>query len=122
MNDTRTLYLGTYSRINLINHLVKNTNLFYRLWKYWHVLMLHGKALPVVVAWDMYCKVTEGKLDPDWKIDGPMDFYTFCDQSSQQMLTYQPSKWKYLGDELMQLSTRQSAENWDDARGGVRMS
>jgi hypothetical protein len=41
--------------------------------------MLHGKALGVLTAWDMYCEVTEGKLDPDWKIKDPMDYYTFRD-------------------------------------------
>ena len=50
MNDARTLYLGTYSRIDSIDHLVKNANLFYQSWKYWHAPMLHGKALAVVVA------------------------------------------------------------------------
>jgi hypothetical protein len=54
MNDTRNLYLGTYSRIHSIDHLVKNANLFYQSWKFRHSPMLHAKSLAVVVAWDMY--------------------------------------------------------------------
>jgi hypothetical protein len=37
MNDARELYLDTYSRIDSINHLIKNANMFYRSsWKYLH--------------------------------------------------------------------------------------
>jgi hypothetical protein len=107
MNEARKLYLGTYSRIDSIDHLVKNTNLFYRSWKYWHSPMLHGKALAVVTAWDMYREVTEGILDPEWKDEQPMDYYTFRDKLSQQMLEYTPTSRRYPGDELMRVSTQQ---------------
>jgi hypothetical protein len=33
--------------------LIKNSLLFYHSWKYWHSPMLHGKALGLVVAYDM---------------------------------------------------------------------
>jgi hypothetical protein len=107
MNDARKLYLGTYSRIDSIDHLIKNAHLFYRSWKYWHSPMLHAKALGALVAWDMYREVTEGDLDPDWKDSNPMDYYTFRDKLSQQMLGYVPTARKYPGDELMRASTQQ---------------
>ena len=44
MNNARNLYLGTYFRIDVIDHLIKNAKLFYRSWKYWHLTMLHGKG------------------------------------------------------------------------------
>jgi hypothetical protein len=54
MNDARNLYLGSYFRIDVIDHLIKNAKLFYRSWKYWHSPMLHGKGMVVAVAYDMY--------------------------------------------------------------------
>ena len=77
MNDSRSLYLATYFRIDVIDHLIQNARIFYRSWKYWHSPMLHGKALAVVVAYDMYLEVAEGELDPDWFIERPLNFWQF---------------------------------------------
>ena len=72
MNAAREqLYLGTYSRIDSIDHLIKNCRLKYQSWKYWHSPMLHAMSLAIVIAYDMYLEVTEGKLDKDWKIVYP---------------------------------------------------
>ena len=54
MNDRRRLYLSTYFKINLINHLIKNAALYYRTWKYWHLPKNTGTALAVCVVYDMY--------------------------------------------------------------------
>jgi hypothetical protein len=53
MNDARTLYLGSYYRIECMDHLIQNSWIFYHSWKYWYSPVLHGKALEVVVAYDM---------------------------------------------------------------------
>jgi hypothetical protein len=66
--------------------------------------------LACVVAWDMYREVTEGELDADWKDPYPMDFWTFRDKLSVQMLAYLPTARKYPGDELMRASTQQHNE------------
>ena len=108
MNDARELYLGTYSRIDSIDHLIKNANIFYRSWKYWHSPMLHGKSLAVVVAYDLYLEVAEGKLNPAWGIEEPLDFWTFRERLSIQMLEYSPARKKYPGDAGMRVSTQQS--------------
>jgi hypothetical protein len=108
MNDARELYLGTYSRIDSIDHLIKNANIFYRSWKYWHSPMLHGKSLAVVVAYDLYLEVAEGKLDSAWEIEVPLDFWQFREQLSKQMLDYSPTRHKYPGDAGMRASTQQS--------------
>jgi hypothetical protein len=108
MNDARELYLGTYSRIDSIDHLIKNANIFYRSWKYWHSPMLHGKSLAVVVAYDLYLEVAEGKLNPAWGIEEPLDFWTFREKLSIQMLEYSPTRKKYPGDAVMRASTQQS--------------
>ncbi len=108
MNDARELYLGTYSRIDSIDHLIKNANMFYRSWKYWHSPMLHGKSLAVVVAYDLYLEVAEGKLDSAWEIDEPVDFWTFREKLSIQMLEYSPTHHRYPGDAGMRASTQQS--------------
>jgi hypothetical protein len=108
MNDARELYLGTYSRIDSIDHLIKNASMFYRSWKYWHSPMLHGKSLAVVVAYDLYLEVAEGKLDVAWQIDNPLDFWTFREQLSKQMLEYSPTRKQYPGDANMRPSMQQS--------------
>ena len=77
MNHARTLYLGSYYRIDCIDHLIQNSNLFYQSWKYWHSPVLHGKGLAVVVAFDMYLECCEGKINLEWKIEKPLDFWHF---------------------------------------------
>ena len=77
MNDARDLYLRSYYRIDCMDHLIKNAKIFYRSWKYWHAPMRHGKAMAIVVAYDMYLEVCEGKLDDDWKVEQPVDFWRF---------------------------------------------
>ena len=40
-------------------------------------------------------QMAEGKLNPDWKVIYPVDFWTFGDLLSTQMLEYDPIKRKY---------------------------
>jgi hypothetical protein len=108
MNDARELYLGTYSQIDSIDPLIKNANMFYRSWNYWHSPMLHGKSLAVVVAYNLYLDVAEGKLDLAWEIDEPVNFWTFREKLSIQMLEYSPTHHRYPGDAGMRASTQQS--------------
>ena len=61
MNEVRQLYLGTYSRIDSIDHLIKNLSMEYRCCKYWQSPIIHSMYLAVVVAYDMYTKVGEGE-------------------------------------------------------------
>ena len=108
MNESRALYLGTYFKIDTIDHLIKNASMFYRTWKYWHAPMLHGKSLAVVVAYDMYCEVAEGNLEAAWKVAKPMDFWSFREMLSMQMLDYDPTSRLYPGDENMRKATAQN--------------
>jgi len=108
MNAARELYLGTYSRIDSIDHLIKNCRLKYRSWKYWHSPMLHATSLAIVIAYDIYLECVEGKLDKDWLVNYPVDFWTFRDILSIQMLEYDPTKRKYLGDNEMRVCTKQN--------------
>ncbi len=101
MNDARMMYLQSYYRIDTIDHLISNCNMFYRSWKYWHSPMIHGKALAVVVAYDMYLECSEGELEPAWKVEKPMDFWSFREKLSEQMLQYKPTRRKYPGDANM---------------------
>ena len=79
MNAARELYLGTYSRIDSIDHLIKNCRMKYRSWKYWHSPMLHATSLAIVVAYDIYLEINEGKLDEDWRVSFLVDFWSFRD-------------------------------------------
>jgi len=52
--------------------------------------MNHAKALAIVTAYDMYLECCEGKLNPDWKVDKPVDFHLFRERLGTQMLKYDP--------------------------------
>ncbi len=93
--------------------MIKNARIFYRSWKYWHSLMLHGKALGLVVAYDMYLEVAEGKLKPEWKLEELLDFWRFREQLAKQMLAYKPSNRSYPGNSRMRASTQQSSPQWE---------
>ena len=105
-NYTRLLYLNSYSRIDSMDHLVKNCNLFYTCWKYWHSPVNHAKALAIVTAYDMYLECCEGKLDSSWKIGRPESFHTFREKLSLQQLQYDPKRQLYPGDEKMRVVTQ----------------
>ena len=70
--------------------------------------MNHAKSMAVVVAYDMYLECAEGKLDPDWKVSNPHDFWSFREQLSELMLQYSPTNCNYPGDKLMRKATQQS--------------
>jgi hypothetical protein len=53
-NDARQLYLATYGRIDTINNLIKNCQMYYCCWKYWHSAKNHRLLLAVVVTCGMY--------------------------------------------------------------------
>ena len=113
MNSARALYLGTYSRIDSIDHLIKNCRLKYRSWKYWHSPMLHGMGLAIVVAYDMYLELSEDVISTERKCD-PVDFWTFRETLSMQMLKYNPTQRKYPGDAQMRVCTQQRRNNRAD--------
>ena len=48
--------------------------------------MLHGKAMAVAVAYDMCLEVVEGKINNNWKLDEPMDFWRFQEKLANSML------------------------------------
>lgn len=124
-NMARQLYLKTYSRIDSIDHLIKICNLKYKCWKYWHSPVNHAKALAIAVAYDMYLECSEGELNNDWKIENPVDFFTFRDILSKQMCTYDPKNQKYPGDEKMRsvtvLSKKKRAVYAQDSRKTKRL-
>ena len=68
-------------------------------------------SLAIVIAYDIYLEVTEGQLDVDWKLVYPVDFWTFCDVLSIQMLEYDPKNRKYLGDDSMRVCKKQKKKN-----------
>ena len=55
----------------------KKCEYLYRSWNYWHLTMLHAKAMSVVVEYDMYLEVAEGNLRGGWNLDEPMDLWRF---------------------------------------------
>ena len=111
MNAARELYLGPYSRIDSINHLIKNHRLKYRSWKYWHLPMLHAMSLAIVVAYNIYLELAQGKQNPDWKVIYSVDLQTFRDLLSIQMLEYDQIKRKFPGGAGMRRCTSQKRKD-----------
>ena len=100
-NNARHLYLKSYSRIDSMDHLIKNCNIKYRTWKYWHAAANHAKSLAVVTSYDIYLELCEGIVNTEWKNENPVDFYTFRDRLSVQLCQYDPVKQQYPGDQNM---------------------
>jgi hypothetical protein len=94
MNEARQLYLSTYGRIDTLDSMICKCNYYYRSWKYWHSPKLHGDALSVVVAYDMYREMateTAAREAFDIQEDGkfkPLDFHDFRDRLAKQGLVY----------------------------------
>jgi len=84
--------LSNYFRIYIMDHLIKNTNLAYRSWKYWYGAMLHAKGMSIVVLYDMYLEVCEDKMDATGTNAYLVSYYTFRELLSSQMLQYDPKK------------------------------
>ena len=68
--------------------------------------MLHAMGTAIVIAYDMYLELSEGKLASEWKTL-PCGFWTFRDKLSKQMLQYDPLKREYWGDAGMRVCTAQ---------------
>ena len=91
-----------------MDHMIKNTGIFYMPWKYWQSPMLHGEAMEMVVAYDMYLEIAEVNLRGEWKLDEPMDLWWFRENLANGMLKYKPIARNYPVDEKMRPSTQQS--------------
>jgi hypothetical protein len=105
-NMARLLYLNSYSRIDSIDHMIKNCKLFYVSWKYWHSPKNHALSLAIVTAYDMYLEITEGAINPAYANKDPVSFFTFRDILSKQMTAYDPRKQLYPGDEKLRVVTQ----------------
>ena len=62
--------------------------------------MNHAKALAVLIAYDIYLEVTDGELDPAWKVkeELKLDFWSFHAILSNQLLSSTPTQRKYAGN------------------------
>lgn len=70
----------------------------------------------VVVAYDMYLECATGNLNGAWKVEKPVDFFTFREALGIQMLQYSPSNRKYPGDEAFRVSTQEPRHRRKDPK------
>ena len=82
--------------------------------------MLHAVSLSVVVAYDMYLKVAEGELDQTWKENNIIEFWTYCDLLSNQMVKYNPTHCKYAGGTNMRPAKQQNKATRDNSKDDTR--
>ena len=64
-NEARQTYLSQYFAVDNTDHMISNTMIGYITWKYWYSPYLHGLAMAIVAAFDMYVECCEGELDSD---------------------------------------------------------
>ena len=123
MNEARRLYLSTYNGIDVLDHHIKQANLFYRTWKYWHAPMNHALSIAIAVAYDVYLEVAEGNLDSEWKVEKPVSRWDFQRLLAQQALKYDPTNLKYKGDEKMRKFTKLTkVQRKESRRTGGKLS
>ena len=84
-----------------MDQMIKNPRLFYRSWNYWYSPIIHGKAMAVMVSYDMYLEVADGNLRGKWKLDELMDFWRFRENLANGILKYKPSASNYRGGDNM---------------------
>lgn len=68
MNEGRATYLNMYFAVDNVDHMIKNCLMRIVSWKYWHAAYLHGHAMGVIAAYDMYQQACDGILDPEWTL------------------------------------------------------
>ena len=108
-NEGRHTYLSTYFGLDNVDHIISMAMIRYITWKYWHSPFLHGYSMAVIAAYDMYQECCEGGLCADWfvPIKERMTFRTYRLRLSEQMLTYDPKKGLYPGDEKFRSWTKE---------------
>ena len=82
-----------------------------RSWKYWHSAMNHGKGFGIAISYDVCLECATGSVNPDWKIDKPIDFYRWREKLAMQKLKCDPKKLKYPGDFALRNSTQVPRRN-----------
>lgn len=105
MNHARRIYLSTYNGVDVLDHLIKNTRLFYQTWRYWHSPKNHALSIAIACAYDIYRECCEGEIESEWKVESPVSSWDFQRILSIQALTYQPRNHHYPGDEKLRVST-----------------
>ena len=60
-------------------------------------------SLAVFIAYYIYLEVSEVELDQKWKDKNIVDFCTFHDLLSNQMIDYNPTHHKYQGTPTLEL-------------------
>ena len=120
MNEVRQLYLGNYSHIDSIYHLITNCHIKYRCWEYWHSPIIHAMYIYAVAACEIYIKVKEGDIDQTWKDDNIFGLWIFCDLLSNWMIKYNLTHSKYAGDANMRPVKYQNQVSIDKSNYSAR--
>ena len=82
--------------------------------------MIHAMYLALVFSYDMYPEVEEGYHDQTWKDYNVFDFWKIYDIISNQMIKYNPTHWKYVGDATMRPATYQNQVSRDKRNNYAR--
>ena len=101
MNHAQRIYLATYFWIEVVDCRIKNTHVFYQVWKFWHYPMNYCLAITIAYTYDIYLYCCEGLFCPFWKVENFVTYRNFREILSSQMLSYNPVQKQYTGDNKM---------------------
>jgi hypothetical protein len=112
MNDVCRLYITSYGRIDMIHYCIKQCQIFYVIWKYWHAAKNHALGFVLITAYDMYGELFSETAATDFfgiennNKHKKLSFHQFRDRLSNKGLTYDPGFLKYKGEKFMRVVTR----------------
>jgi hypothetical protein len=117
MNKALQLYLASYGQMDTIGSLIKNCNMFYVSWKFWHASKLDVHALAFVAVYGLYKEIVKEawadfsfvtKQEEMKNACSTSNFNAFHDQLAMQGLRYNPEDKRYKGDMAMRIHTRRT--------------
>jgi len=108
MNEGQEIYLKTCSAVDKVDQMLKEWEIFYICWKWWHAPMHHGKAIGYCMAYQIYKECLEGSVNRLWKLEKPMNATELRERASLQMCQYQSSHKRYPGNAEMRTITQKS--------------
>lgn len=73
--------------------------------------MNHGKGFGVAISHDMHLECATGAVNPDWKVDKPIDFHRWREKLAMQKLQCNPKKLKCPGNFALRDSTQVPRRN-----------
>ena len=71
------------------------------------------------MAWQMYLECALGSVNPDWKLDKPLEGTQFCNRMGEQLCKHRASNQCYPGDQFLRRTTQLNKKQRHNRRKAV---